>query len=318
LHTSNHISIQCALGHREDGSAEDLFGKQLRAVNAVPANDRSGSGWPRHEIWSEDALYRYSSLVLGRPLPPSPSPLVRRGLVTSIGVMSIDVTTWAGDIAFLLAEALGLGFTSTRILSDLERKLRKGGGVSDDSRTESNAEILRLRSEILFELLEQPPDRFVYQHSLQLRGDTDHFAEMLLSGTVPVGSLFVYTRESDELLEWSAKRSPIVAKRKEATLEELLEERIRRRDRRDEATSDHPSVLTVPIDLPAPLAEAEAEGRTLSVDERRVLLFERSFAAAAFVVEQLIGRGLLKSGVSGAQNLEEGDLKRWMLQSKDR
>lgn len=170
--------------HEESALTDLLF-----AAHAVPS-PRAAPRWSAHLDDSADiATLAYSVPWLSAQFPPSTTPPAPNQL--AISVIAVSVQSWARDTAGFIARILGYGLRETRAI-DIETFGYTGH--DDVSKRAAHARRLTFHRG----MLAGPPYRYVWTHIGTPKNPRLLFPE---PETWPEALMFVWVRESDELLE---------------------------------------------------------------------------------------------------------------------
>lgn len=283
LHVADRIDIRPTDRHpvaNDEVWQDQTLKAALRAAYAVP-----GTRIPRWSTEETDSHWAISHV--GSPR----SPLVRlpHPGVTSIVCLALTVDSWVNDVASLMGTALGYGLTTTRDLAMEAYGLHHGIALDDHRR-------------IAYEVkLERPPQSRVLSHHAPL-GRPPRNPFLPPSERWREDIIFVWLRESDNLLEQWLARDTTARDTTEGSIEDLTEDR-RRIDDYAAAVPNPDRVIALPVE----------KQTTRSASWQQVL------ECVSTALTQMVNRGFLTTGLADVQAKAEQDdpsvavpLLRWL------
>ena len=252
------------------------IGAELSRLPAVEYFPEVTPGWPsrRHDDELHFALLHHTA-------PRPPSRMTMAGALDGVLVCAMTRRSWAHNVASLIAQSYGYGFTSTDRLVDVHY-----------GRLEDPWLRVERREEFFGEMLRNPPERYTWTHFAPgVPEHPDPLVEALERRPAP-GCAVVYLRESDAAIE-------------HAYGDELPEEVWVQLRRRRELWDRVLGRLTEPWGQVIGIEPIGVGRPTL---EQRDLLMERSLRIAANVVRSLSAVADIKP----YQLAADSPLERWI------
>jgi len=284
-HVADRITLKPTMDAKSLPDPLGTLSDTLRQVGAVRRTVTRSPGWLSAD---DDSRLHFSIDRLGAPHPPArtaPVPGLR-----SLGVYSLTVMAWASNVAAHLADAFGMGLTSTRSLATSIY----GVSLMED-------DLARHRFEMLEHLLGDSPLQYVWYHFGVAPSSSATPRSPICSQPSQAGSgmFLIRLRESDRVLQEAILSAREQGRSPTTTLQMYKEIR----SLEDAALSDDPSIISVDIDE----EDAGTGSRPASLNSLREAKFRRSLNVAATCTRSILAHTGLR-----VTDLYDSPFTRWM------